>query len=395
MAAGDIVNTAFRLAEAAPVNGILVDESTYRATYRFIEFGASDPVQAKGKAAPQFVWQAIAPRVRLGQADLHVAHALIGRQEELRRLLDAFDRIREERRPQLVTITGDPGIGKSRMILELVAELDARPGTTYWRQGRSLPYGEETPFWALAEILTPTPASSAPTTRRSPRGSLAGGPRCRARGRRGGMDSRDHARPRRTERGRSHSRRPSQRGIRRLAPLLRGVGGAPALGDRVRGHSLGRRRALGVHRSSGVPVLERPAADRLQRPAVDLRTPSGLGRRGLPCSWNWSRSRDDTAALIAALLRDAVLPKDAERDLLTRAEGNPLYAQEYVRMLVDRGYLRRGADGWHLGRLEQPLPESVQGIIAARLDALPLEEKSLVQSAAVIGRTFWFDRSPR
>ena len=104
-------------------------------------------------------------------------------------------------------------------------------------------------------------------------------------------------------------------------------------------------------------------------------------------------SRDDTAALIAVLLGDAVLPKEAERDLLTRAEGNPLYAQEYVRMLVDRGYLRRGADGWHLGRVEQlPLPESVQGIIAARLDALPLEEKSLVQSAAVIGRTFWFDR---
>ena len=75
MAAGDILNTAFRLAEAAPVNGILVDEPTYRATHRFIEFGASDPVQAKGKAAPQPAWQAIAPRARLGQADLHVAHA--------------------------------------------------------------------------------------------------------------------------------------------------------------------------------------------------------------------------------------------------------------------------------------------------------------------------------
>ena len=172
MAAGDIVNTAFRVAEAAPVNGILVDESTYRATYRMIEFGASDPVQAKGKVAPLVVWQAIAPRVRFGQADLPVIHApLIGRQEELRRLLDAFDKIRKERTPQLVTVTGDPGIGKSRLILEFASELDARPESTYWRQGRSLPYGEETPFWALAEILKAMPASSARTTRRPPSGS--------------------------------------------------------------------------------------------------------------------------------------------------------------------------------------------------------------------------------
>ena len=137
MAAGDIVNTAFRLAEAAPVNGILVDESTYRATYRFIEFGASDPVQAKGKAAPQFVWQAIAPRVRLGQADLHVAHAPHrtprGASSAARRLRPNPGRAQtparhHHRRPRHRQEPHDP---------ELVAELDARPGTTYGaRAGR-------------------------------------------------------------------------------------------------------------------------------------------------------------------------------------------------------------------------------------------------------------------
>ena len=75
----------------------------------------------------------------------------------------------------------------------------------------------------------------------------------------------------------------------------------------------------------------------------------------------------------------------------SRAAGNPLYAQEYVRMLVDRGFLRREADGLRLDQSEAlPLPESIQGMIAARLDALPHEEKSLLQSAAVVGRAFWF-----
>ena len=393
MAAGDIVNTAFRLAEAAPVNGILVDESTYRATYRFIEFGVSDPVQAKGKVAPQFVWQAIAPRVHLGQADLDVARGpLIGRQEELRRLLDAFDRTREERRPQLVTITGDPGIGKSRLILELVAELDARPGSTYWRQGRSLPYGEETPFWALAEIL------------------------------------KAHAGILRTD-DPSVTERKLGQAVRDVVPegaeaewiigtmrALVGLSGdAHSPGDRRSGEfaawrrfleGLAERRPLvivfeDIHwadegllefidhlasQSSGVPLLIVCSA----RPLIFERHP-GWGGGGQPSVLLELEplSRAETAALVATLLRDAVLPKDTERDLLARAEGNPLYAQEYARMLVDRGFLR-GPDGWRLARPEQlPLPESVQGIIAARLDALPLEEKSLLQSAAVVGRTFW------
>jgi class 3 adenylate cyclase/tetratricopeptide (TPR) repeat protein len=395
MAAGDIVNTAFRLAEAAPVNGILVDESTYRATYRFIEFGASDPVQAKGKAAPQFVWQAIAPRVRLDQADLHVAHApLIGRQEELRRLLDVFDRIREERRPQLVTITGDPGIGKSRLILELVAELDARPGTTYWRQGRSLPYGEETPFWALAEILTAHAgilrADDPSVTERKlwqavrdavPEGAeaewIVGTMRALV-----GLSGDAHT-PGDRRSGEFAAWRRFFEGLAERRPLV-------IVFEDIHWADEGLLEFIDhlASQSSDVPLLIVCSA----RPLIFERHP-GWGGGGQPSMLLELEplSRDDTAALIAALLRDAVLPKDAERDLLTRAEGNPLYAQEYVRMLVDRGYLRRGADGWHLGRLEQlPLPESVQGIIAARLDALPLEEKSLVQSAAVVGRTFWF-----
>src|SRR6185295_7749674 len=100
-------------------------------------------------------------------------------------------------------------------------------------------------------------------------------------------------------------------------------------------------------------------------------------------------SGEDTARLVASLLDQALLPADVQTVLLDRAEGNPLYAQEYVRMLQDRGLLVRRDGGWLLAGEAEGLPESIQGIIAARLDTLRPEEKSLIQDAAVIGKTGW------
>jgi tetratricopeptide (TPR) repeat protein len=97
----------------------------------------------------------------------------------------------------------------------------------------------------------------------------------------------------------------------------------------------------------------------------------------------------DTGKLLAELLDGASLPPEIEALVLARSGGNPLYAAEYVRMLVDRGLLRRGDAGDLARSRELPLPESVQGIVAARLDALPAEEKLLVQDAAVVGEVFW------
>jgi class 3 adenylate cyclase/tetratricopeptide (TPR) repeat protein len=396
MAAGDIVNTGFRLAEAAPVNGILVDESTYRATKRVIEFSPSEPVQAKGKLAPLVVWQAIAPRVRFGQAELQAADVpFVGRREELRLLLEAFDRTRATRTPQLVTVTGPPGIGKSRLILELVSKLNARPDSTYWRQGRSLPYGEETPFWALGEILKAHAGILRTDDQAATEKKL-------------GQAVRD-AVPEVAE---------AEWIVSQMRLLVGLTGNALNGGDRRSGAFAAWRRFFeglagyrplvivfeDIHwadegllefidhlaaQSSGVRLLIVCTA----RPVIFERHP-GWGGGDQPNSMLVTLeplSHDDTAALVASLLGDAILPQDAERDLLARAAGNPLYAQEYARMLVDRGFLRRGADGWRLERLEAlPLPESVQGLIAARLDALPLEEKSLLQSAAVVGRSFWF-----
>src|SRR5262249_28074903 len=97
---------------------------------------------------------------------------------------------------------------------------------------------------------------------------------------------------------------------------------------------------------------------------------------------------DETGQLLSLLLDRADVPAGLRETLLARADRNPLYAEEFVRMLVERGLLVQENGGWTLHETELPLPDSVQGIIAARLDALAGEEKALVHAASVVGRTF-------
>ena len=154
MAAGDVVNTAARLQAAAPVNGVLVGERTFRETRAVIEYRRSAPVSAKGKREPVAVWEALQARARFGVDVPHQAQtALVGRERELGVLRDTLARVGAERAPQLVTLLGIPGIGKSRLLYELwrIAEAGAEPPC--WRQGRSLPYGDGVSFWALAEMV--------------------------------------------------------------------------------------------------------------------------------------------------------------------------------------------------------------------------------------------------
>ena len=153
LVAGDVVNTASRIQSAAPVNGVLVGVATHRATDRTIAYAAAAPVAAKGKAEPVPVWQALGPRARLG-ADVgqHGGAALVGRDVELRSLRDAFERARHERATQLVTLVGAPGMGKSRLVWELLRHMHSEPDLVYWRQGRALAYGGG-PFGAVAEAL--------------------------------------------------------------------------------------------------------------------------------------------------------------------------------------------------------------------------------------------------
>jgi hypothetical protein len=151
---GDVVNTAARIESAAPVNGVAVSEQTYRATSRVFEYEPLPPVAVKGKAEPLPLWRAKAARARFGRdVGFQYDTPFVGRELEKPLLIGAFERAAQQRSVQLVTVVGEPGVGKSRLVAELFAYIDSKPGLTRWRQGRCLPYGEGITFWALGEIV--------------------------------------------------------------------------------------------------------------------------------------------------------------------------------------------------------------------------------------------------
>ena len=151
---GDVVNTASRLQGAAPVDGIAVSEQTYRQTERVFDYEELEPGQVKGKTEPLALWRPLVARARFG-SDVTRTHAapLVGRELEKTLLVGTFERSVQQRSCQLVTIVGEPGVGKSRLCAELFGYIDERPELVTWRQGRCLPYGEGIAFWALGEIV--------------------------------------------------------------------------------------------------------------------------------------------------------------------------------------------------------------------------------------------------
>jgi class 3 adenylate cyclase/tetratricopeptide (TPR) repeat protein len=393
MASGDVVNTAARLQAAAPVDGILVDETTQRATGRVIEFQPADPVTAKGKVEPVAVWRALAPRASLGVDVARVpSTALIGRDHELGLLRDALGRVRREPAAQLLTLVGVPGIGKSRLVGELLALVEAEPELTTWRQGRSLPYGEGVAFWALGEmvkaqagILDSDPAEAAAAKLdRAVAGLLDDAEAAWVAG---------HLRPLvgLTGSGESGSDRRGEAfaAWRRFLEALAERGPTVLVFEDLHWADDALLDFLDhlVDWATDVPLLVVCTA----RPELLSRRPGwGGGKPNAATVSLAPLSAEDTARLVGALLDQALLPVEVQSALLARAGGNPLFAEEYVRMLADRGFLKRIGGSWRLERAgELPLPESVQGIIAARLDALAPEAKALLQDAAVLGKVGW------
>ncbi len=382
MASGDVVNTAARLQGAAPVNGVLADETTYRATRSAIEYDEAPSVEAKGKSEPIPVWET---KVALSRFGVDVAHEarteLVGRDRELAVLRDAFERALHERTPQLVTLVGVPGLGKSRLVYELQGIVDADPELVTWRQGRCLAYGDGVTLWALGEIVKAqagvleqdAPEEVAAKLARSADEALAG------------------------------SGDESWVGSHLLA--LVGLAGETELGGDRRGEAFAAWRryleALAEQRPivlvfedlhwadeslldfvdelvewvADVPLLVVATA----RPELLERRPNwGGGKLNATTLALSPLSDEQTAELIGRLLARPVLTAESQQALLDRAGGNPLYAEQFVDL-----YLEQGSSD------ELPLPETLQGIIAARLDALPGTEKSLLQDAAVIGKVFW------
>jgi class 3 adenylate cyclase/tetratricopeptide (TPR) repeat protein len=384
MASGDVVNTAARLQAAAPTDGILVDESTYRATSQWIDYRPAEPVEAKGKAKPVPAWEALEARSRFGVDTVQEARApLIGRERELDVLVDALARVRADRSPQLVTLVGVPGIGKSRLVYELSRVVEADPDFLFWRQGRSLPYGEGVSFWALGEMVkahagileTDSPEEAEGKLQRSV-GELVEGSDAdwvaRHLGPLVGVESEqelhgDHRAEAFAAWRRFFEATADERPLVLVFEDLHWADeGLLDFVDHL------------VDWAGGVPILVVCTA----RPELLSRRAGWSGGKPNAVTLSLAPLDDEqTARLLAALLERSVLPAETQAALLQRAGGNPLYAEEFVRMVADRGLV--DGDG------ELPLPESVQGIVAARLDGLPEDEKALLQDGAVVGKVFW------
>jgi class 3 adenylate cyclase len=379
---GDVVNTAARIESAAPVSGVAVSEQTYRATGRVFEYEPLQRVAVKGKAEALSLWRPLAARARFGRdVTRQYKTPFVGRELEKPLLIGTFERAMQQPSVQQVTIIGEPGVGKSRLIAELFAYIDAKPEIIRWRQGRCLPYGEVITFWALGEIV------------KAEAGILE-------------SDSAEVA-AEKLEIVVSPEEPERRWLLQRLAPLVGVEAASPAEGQEL--FTAWRRflESLAAARpsvfvfedlhwadeallafleylaewSQGVPLLVVCAA----RPELYERRPGwGAGQRNAHTINLSPLSDEETAELVSNLITTTVLSQRLERAILERAGGNPLYAEEFVRLLTDRE-LERGGDV----PAESALPESVQALIAARLDTLSPERKSLLHDAAVLGKVFW------
>jgi class 3 adenylate cyclase/tetratricopeptide (TPR) repeat protein len=399
---GDVVNTASRLQNVAHPGGIVVGETTERGTRHRFVYEEREPATVKGKSLPLRIFEPLRARSRLA-ADLQERPrtTFVGREDEAARLRTIFRQVSEsedgsgpgarDRAVQLVTIAGEPGVGKTRLVQEFADFLDELPQLVRLRQGRCLPFGEGVSFWALGEIVKGEAGILDSDGPDEAERKLVGTLEVL------GLDPREADWLR-----------------QRLAPLV-GIGSQSRDAKREELFAAWLRflEALAADGITVAVVEDLHLADAAMldflehvmdharpvpllvvataRPELYDRRPAwGEGRRNAITLHLPPLTESETAILLSALLDRAVLPAETQSMLLERAGGNPLFAEEFVQMLVDQGVLARGADGVaSVGEGVVPVPESLQSLIGARLDALSPPDRSLLHDASVVGKIFW------
>jgi class 3 adenylate cyclase/tetratricopeptide (TPR) repeat protein len=392
-AAGDVMNTAARIQGAAPINGIVVGELTYEATRHAIEYREGEPVAAKGKAEPVRVWEAVEAREAPTRREVRRG-TLVGRDAELEKLLGLWEQVVSQRLPGIATVLGSPGIGKSRLLEELAARV-ADDGTTVW--GRCLPYGEGITYWAVTEILKGAAGilqSEGAEEVSTKLGALL---------ERIGEDNLDELRtmaaaasnilgvattPRGTYSATEITQAELHWGLRRILQLLAKIRplvlvfedlhwAEPTLIELIR---------YLVEDEAETPLLVVASA----RPELAESVPALVRERERQASVDLQPLGAEVGrALLAELLGAEALAESSTADaLLQNAGGNPLFLEETVRMLAERGVV--DSAGWHLKEGESvAVPTSLQSLIGSRLDQLLPPERRVAQHASVVGSVFW------
>ena len=390
MVAGDLVNTASRVQSVAEPGSVFVGEATRRAAEQTIVFEDAGSFELKGKDGETPLWRAL--RVVSGRSGSLKSQGLeapfVGRDRELRQIKELFHTTADEKRAQLVSVTGIAGIGKSRLAWEFYKYFDGIEQIVYWHRGRCLAYGDGVTYWALADMVRmrcgiaedDEPVAAMEKLHATLDEHLLD------------ADDRAFVEP-------------------RLAQLL-------GLGDhetRERQELFGAWRLFFERLAETYPTVlafeDMQWADSslldfieyllewsrnspilvitLARPELAERRPNwGAGHRNFTSLYLEPLPEPAMQELLAGLVPG--LPPALREQILVRAEGIPLYAVETVRMLLDRGLLAEdGASYRVVGEVESlAIPETLQALAAARLDTLPADDRRIVQDAAVLGKTF-------
>jgi class 3 adenylate cyclase/tetratricopeptide (TPR) repeat protein len=377
---GDAVNVAARLEQSAEPGEILIGEGTRRLILDAVMTEAVVPLSLKGKLDPVTAHRLLEIRPGAAPHARRLDSPLVGRDAELAQLEKASGEVVGTPACGRVTVVGEAGVGKSRLVAELVAELAGRAQVLF---GRCLPCGEGITFWPIAEAI------------RAAAGISDG-------------DSPEEARA-------------------RIASLVKGSEDAALVADRVSGllaltesggdihetfwavrrvlESLARDAPLvlvaeDVHWAEPtlldlIDYLVEFSADRsililsTARPELRDTRPEWVGGSAVILQ---PLSERDSEDLIGNLVGRAGFPADVRARIIGAAEGNPLFVEELLRMLIDDGLLVRENGQWHpRGDLSTlALPSSIHALLTARLDRLDEEERAVIQRAAVVGKVFYW-----
>ncbi len=455
---GDAVNVAARLQQAASPDIILVGERTYLTTRDVFDFRPIAPLNLRGKQELVPAWavqgrrETSAPYAQHPRGIEGLESPLVGRALELTLMHATYARVQAEQRPHLITLLGVPGIGKSRLMREFIQreEETAKSASNIQRlvmprvlQGRCPPYGEGITYWPLIEILrsllraqegegrdalekrlievvydtlaaaksSEDPAQVASALIRSTGGGLSNNLSPQIPGDRPDIQRSAHSKS--TEQG-----GPQVALMRAWRIFLEAIAGQGPLILVIDDLQWADEALLDLleyltDRITHAPILFLCPA----RPDFfEHRRDWGGGRRNFTTIVLEVLTSDETRDLITGLLDSEDIPEVFYHSIQRRAEGNPFFVEEIVRMLIDQGVLVKQDGCWRvskqnvaaLGELASPatppddtlidqhyvlpiprLPDTVQGVLAARVDLLSRVEKQVLQDAAIIGRTFW------
>jgi class 3 adenylate cyclase/tetratricopeptide (TPR) repeat protein len=381
---GDAVNTAARLEQSAPSSAVLIGEPTYRLVMDAVDAESVEPVEAKGKGEAVAAYRLLSVVLGVPVRARRLDSPMVGRERELGVLTNAFERSVAELQCVLATVIGMPGVGKSRLVYEFVTSAAGRATVL---QGRCLPYGEGITFWPVANVVHEaagiTESDSPEEARSKIEALLPGG------------DDRVVLRDRVAAAvGLGEATWSIQETFWAVRKLLEAVARERPLIVVFDDIHWAEQAFLDLVEylegwSRGWAVL----IVCISRPELLARRADwGIGATEPATVTLEPLGREESDRLIANLLAESPVRADFRGRVAEAAEGNPLFVEEMLQMLIDEKRLQRQEDRWVVAddSLAVPTPPSIQGLLTARIEQLPEAEREILQRASVVGKVFWW-----